>query len=115
MKTLIIVLVLSAIFIAGVFYKVFGPFVKRTSNEKVILDEGVIYKAKVITLVDTGGRQERHPEVTLNLEMLPQSGIPFEVEITTYVSVYQLSKLVPGSIITLKYDPRYPDSAVIMK
>ncbi|KAG1651249.1 Secreted effector protein PipB2 [Nymphon striatum] len=97
----------------SVFYKVFGPFVKRNSNEKVILDEGTIYQAKVLTLVDTGGRQERHPEVTLTLEMRPQQGTPFEVEITTYVSVYQLSKLVPGSIITLKYDPKFPDSAVI--
>lgn len=115
MKTLIVVLVLSAIFVAGVFYKVFGPFVKRTSNENVILDKGTIYKAKVITLVDTGGRQERHPEVTLTLEMLPESGSPFELKITTYVSVYQLSKLVPGSIISLKYDPKYPNSAVILK
>ena len=115
MKTLIIVLVVSAIFVAGVFYKVFGPFVKRTSNEKVILDEGITSQAKVISFIDTGGRQEHHPELTLKLEILPESGKSFEIEITTYVSVYMLTNLIPGAIITVKYDPKYPSSAVIIK
>lgn len=115
MKILLIVLTLSVIFVAGVLYKVFGPSVKRNTNEKIILKGGVTSQARVISIMDTGGRQERHPEMNFKLEVSPESGKSFEIEVTTFVSVYQLANLVPGSIVTVKYDPKYPNSAVLLK
>ena len=116
MKTLIVVAVLTVIFVLGVRYKIFGPSVKRSINEKKLNDVvEKVSKAKVISMMDTGERQERNPQLKLKLEIMPELRESFEVEVVTFVSLYQLSNFVPGSILSVKYDPKFPRSVVILK
>lgn len=115
MKTLLIVVIFTTIFVVALLYKVWGPPVQHTVNENRVAKTGVIARARVISMMDAGRRQERHPELRLELEIFPESGQSFRIKTTTFVSVYQLGQLIPGSDISVKYDPDQPLSVVILK
>ena len=112
---LLSLIVLTLIFVAILLFKTLGPSLKRNNDEKIISKNGQVHLAKVISMMDTGKRQERHPEIRFKLEIRPVKEDFYEVEVTTFVSVYQVSNLVPDSIIRVQYDPKFPNSVVILK
>ena len=115
MKELLIILLGTVVFVGVLLYKVLGPPVKVTDREKSISKSGIQATARVISMRDTGRRQERHPELHFKLELLRPGSDPLPVEVTSVVSVYQLADVVPGSLIKVTYDPDDPQSVVILK
>lgn len=96
-------------------YKTLGFSVQRNEKEKLVLKGGVVAQARVVSMMDAGRRQDRHPEMTFELEVFPASSSSYFVKITTFVSIYQLSKLIPGAMISVKLDSNDPTAVIIIK
>ncbi len=86
----------------------FIPDIIRHYRSQRILKEGISATAVVKEAKDTGTRYFGKPKVRLTLEVKPESGESYQAEIITIVSHNTLSKLQPGAVIHVKYDPKQP-------
>ncbi len=85
------------------------PMFLSQSADQDLLKSGVVANARVLELSKTGvNRGPSTPLVRLKLEVQPPQGegSPFQVELEIGVSVVDLPKVQPGSVVAVRYDPR---------
>ena len=112
---MVLVFLISILLVVVMVYRIIGLPVRYTPHEKEILRHAVVAQAKIISIEYTGKKQKLHPEITFQLDVFTASGEPYKTESTTFVSVYKLSKFIPDSIISVKYDPKNKKTVVIEK
>jgi hypothetical protein len=95
---------LIILLVVGLLSYMFIPEILRYFREKKILKTGVQAVAVVLEIIDTGNRFNKNPQVRLKIEVRPEHQPPFQAEVTTVVSVVELSKFQPGNIVAVKYD-----------
>lgn len=94
------------------------PMFLSKARDQDLLASGVAARARVLELSDTGvSRGPSTPLVRLKLEVQPPpgEGAAFQVEFETGVSVVELPKLQPGSVVSVRYDPRDRAKVVIVR
>lgn len=94
---------------------IIGPGIVQSMKTQRILKEGVSATAVIKAVTDTGNRYNKNPEVRLTLEVTPASGAPFQAEVTTVISVIDVPKYQPGTLLNVKYDPKQPTQVVLVK
>lgn len=98
--TCLITLVLLGV--AGFFiYRIF----KNMSGNSAVLKSGVLAPAVIIGASDTGVTMNESPQVRLTLQVTPADRPPFQAVATTFVGRLQIGMIVPGTSVTVRYDP----------
>ena len=92
------VLVITAVVMWSVFRTVSPPKIKN----------GVTAPARVLEVQDTGVSVNDNPQVKLMVEVIPQSGSPFQAEVKTLVSRLNAALVQPGITAEVIYDPLNP-------
>ena len=106
LATIIVLVVVSIL--ALITVAAFAPDVMRHFKTQHILKQGIAATAVIKAVTDTGNRYNNNPQIKLTLEVTPKDGKPYLAELITVVSVVDLSRLQPGAIINIKYDPEQP-------
>jgi len=117
MLSLIIITVLIIAFVGFVFYKVFGPPLPNPAEEAQLLSTGVEAQARIVGIVEGGVFDNKYKaqNMTYKIEFTLQDGRPYTTNMTAFLKSIDLAKLVPGSIITVKYDSQNPDNVVLVQ
>jgi hypothetical protein len=113
-QMLLLGVVLVGLLVAAAFLL---PMLLSQSKNKDLLESGAIANARVLELSKTGiSRGPNTPLVRLKLEVQPSQGQgpPFQVELEMGVSVVDLPKLQPGSVVAVRYDPRDHGNVLIV-
>lgn len=96
--------IMAVIFITifgGVFWMFFRPMMQ--SNK--LLKTGVPATATITRIWDTGVTINNDPEIGVELQVTPQTGMPFVAQAKKVVSRLEVSYFQPGMTCTVKYDP----------
>ena len=72
------------------------------------IKNGVTAPARVLEVQDTGVSVNDNPQVKLMVEVIPQSGSPFQAEVKTLVSRLNAALVQPGITAEVIYDPLNP-------
>jgi hypothetical protein len=89
---------------------------KSMKTSSVVKSDEAAAVARVIEIVDTGGRYNRNPVVKLKLEVTPPGAHPYRVDVKTVISVVDVPAFQPGCVIRVKYKKdNLSDVAVIGK
>lgn len=106
LATIIVIAVVSVLVLGTV--AALGPDVLRHFKNQGVLKEGIPATAVIKDLKDTGNRYNNNPQVVMTLEVTPKDGKPYTAQLITVVSVVDLARLQPGSVVNVKYDPKQP-------
>ena len=88
--------------VAGFFlYRMF----KNMNQNSALVKTGVSAPAVIINAEDTGTTMNDSPQVRLTLQITPANRPPFQAVTTTFVGRLQVGMIVPGSSVTVRYDP----------
>lgn len=91
-----------------------GPFLLHSWRRKEILAHGVIAKARVLDVTDTGNRYNWQPELAIKLEVLPSGQPPFLATVHQIASAPGFAPVAIGGLITVKYDTGDPNEVAII-
>lgn len=87
------------------FFKIFFP--QQIRN-------GIDTTAKVLKVWDTGVSINDNPQVGLQLEIVPESRIPYQAEAKTVVSRLNATLVQPGITAQVRYDPLKPERVQVL-
>lgn len=87
---------------------------KNRKNVAVIGDDETVASARVIEIFDTGDRYNHNPVVTLKLEVIPTSALPYQAEIKTVISVVDVPSFQAGCVLRVKYKKNNPADVVVI-
>jgi hypothetical protein len=103
METAIIVLVLAILFVAVQVIRKRKPSAKVGSKRQVL--EGEVAKAIVLAIEQTGLFMNHRPQVKMQMQVIPDRGRNFVVEIKEIVSYVELATIRTGSTVLVKFNP----------
>src|SRR5688500_14392682 len=106
METAIIVLVLAILFVAVQVIRKRKPG-DRLSSKKQVLD-GEVAKARVLAIEQTGLFLNHRPQVKMQMQVIPDRGRNFVVEIREIMSYVELATIRTGSTVLVKFNPSNP-------
>ncbi|MBI2894751.1 MAG: hypothetical protein HYY06_14445 [Deltaproteobacteria bacterium] len=87
---------------------------KNRAQRQALLQSGAPGQAKILAIGQTGMYINNNPQVQLALEVTPQvGGAPFQVTIKGVVPMIALSRVQPGSVVPVRYDPANPMNLAI--
>lgn len=87
------------------FFRIFFP--RQIKN-------GIDTTAKVLRVWDTGVTINDNPQVGLELEILPESRVPYTAEVKTVVSRLTVAQVQPGITARVRYDPLKPERVQVL-
>jgi len=108
-----IFIVLAIIFQFVILAFIFSIIRKSQLNKEKLLKTGESAKARILSVSDTGVTINNKPRIALQLEVTPETGLPFNVKIHTLISRFQPVIYQPGMVLQVKYDPNNLDNVVI--
>lgn len=103
METAIIVLVLAIMFVAAQVIRKKKPSRKISSKRQV--NDGEVAKAIVLAIEQTGLFMNHRPQVKMQMQVIPDRGRNFVVEIKEIVSYVELATIRMGSTVLVKFNP----------
>jgi hypothetical protein len=113
METAIIVLVLAILFVAVQVVR------KRKPSDKVIVKkqvlDGEVAKAIVLAIEQTGLFLNHRPQVKMQMQVIPDRGRNFVVEIKEIMSYVELATIRTGSTVLVKFNPSNPKEIELLK
>jgi hypothetical protein len=87
-------------------------YLNQADMQQRIMATGVPAKATVRTIADTGTLINFNPVVDLQLDVTPQTGQPFQVQLRTPVSKIAIPRV--GDTINVKYNPQNTQEMAIV-
>lgn len=78
------------------------------------IKNGIDTTAKVLKVWDTGVTINDNPQVGLQLEIVPESRVPYTAEAKTIVSRLEVTKVQPGITARVRYDPLKPERVQVL-
>jgi hypothetical protein len=113
MEAAIIVLVLAILFVAVQVIRKRKPG-GRLSSKKQVLD-GEVAKAIVLAIEQTGLFLNHRPQVKMQMQVIPDRGRNFVVEIREIMSYVELATIRTGSTVLVKFNPSNPKEIELLK
>lgn len=103
---------ISAAVIFVIWKRVVAPLLGQQGEQKRLLSIGVQSAARVLHVEQTGmtlemGGMQSH-RLRLMLQVMPAGMPPYQAETVAMVSILAFSRVQPGCIVTVRYDPRDP-------
>ena len=81
-------------------------------DTSALMQTGLPAKAEVVSIEDTGKTLNFNPVVKMNLKVVPQNGIPFEIITETVVSRIAIPRA--GDEINVKYNPEKTSQILVL-
>ena len=72
------------------------------------LDQGTMAEAAIVSITDTRDRVDDNPRLVFHLEVRPEYGTPFPLQVEKTVPFILLPQFQPGKVFTINYDPQDP-------
>lgn len=96
------------------WFVMFKPMVERNR----LLETGESAEATVIAIAENGssmtvGGAIPKAGMTIQVEVRPKDKTPYRANLNTYVSMFELAKYQPGSIVQVKFDSKNPQKVAI--
>ncbi len=110
-------LLLAELLAAAAFIAMLGGFIgsilARSLENAGLRRLGQYATAQVLDYRYTGERDNRDPVVRIKLQVLPPGGEPFEAVAEDVLSMLDMSSLVSGSMVPVRYDPATKEVALV--
>ena len=112
-----IVPVVIGVFVLFTVFRVLKPMLKGQADTRRLLQTGTPAPGRVLqvqptgTSVTVGGH--RQPEVFLLVEIHPPGAQPYQAQIRTLISEFQIPQVQPGAQVEVRYDPRDPTKVAL--
>lgn len=113
LETAIILIMLAILFTVGQFYRKRRSFAGLLSRRHSLT--GVEAKAVILTLEETGVFMNHHPLIKLQMQVLPERGRNFVVEIREVLSYMDLADMRTGSTVRVKFNPENVKDTTLVK
>ena len=113
MESAIVVVLLAILFVAGHLLRKKARLCKLARKNNHFL--GVEAKASVLSVEQTGLFLDRNPQVRLQVQVMPERGRNFVVEIKEIISLADLQLIKPGSTVIVKYKPGNNNEIILVK
>jgi hypothetical protein len=111
LESVLLVVILAIIFTAAQFYRKRD---KGQAGRTPGLSE-VEARAVILTVEETGVYMNHHPLIKLQMQVLPDRGRNFVVEIREVVSYMDLAEFRTGTTVRVKYNPENVRAATLLK
>lgn len=85
-----------------------GPIVWNYFKDRALDARGVVTRAVIEALEDTGSRVNANPVIRLRLKVMPDQAPAYAAETKLALSAVQLTRLPPGTEVQVKVDPKDP-------
>lgn len=109
-----IFIALTIIFPVVILVFVFSLIRRSRKNIENLVKTGMHANAKILSVRDTGVTVNGNPRIALQLEVTPQTGPAYTVQIHTLISRIQPVLYQPGMILQVRYDPNNLKSVTIL-
>ena len=90
---------------------------KGGAQNRKLLQTGVPAPAKILAIAPTGTTVtvggHRQPQVALTLEVQPSGGQPYQAQLVTLISEFQIPQIQPGTMCQVRVDPSNPNSMAL--
>jgi hypothetical protein len=96
--------IMAVIFI-GVFGGVYWAFFRPMQQQGKLLQSGVPASGVITRIWDTGVTINNNPEIGIEVQVTPSTGMPFTAKAKSVISRLQTSYYQPGMACTVRYDP----------
>jgi hypothetical protein len=84
---------------------IWGSIFARARHSRSILAHGIPAEAKILKLSETGTTINDRPLVRFLLEVHPADRPAFQVETEKVISILDIPRIQPGTIVPVRYDP----------
>ncbi len=109
--------VIAGVFVLLTVWKVVGGLLRRQAQDRRLLQTGAQASAQVMSLQPTGASVSygghRQPQVALMLTVHPAGGRPYQTQLVTYISEFQIPQIQPGATLQVRYDRANPGLVAI--
>ena len=78
---------------------------KKVGPDKMVLEQGISAKAKIISVQQTNMLVNYQPQAILLLEVYPPNGEPYQATTKTVISMVNIPQYQPGTEISVKIHP----------
>ena len=95
---------LTIIFPFAILAFIFSLIRRSRLNKEKLLKTGEPAKAKILSVSETGVYINNKPRIAIELEVKPQTGLPFNAKIYAVISFLQPLLYQPGVILNVRYD-----------
>jgi hypothetical protein len=85
-----------------------GFIQKKVGPDRMVLEQGIPAKAKIIHVQQTGVLVNYSPQVVFQLEVHPPNGVPYEATTKAVIPMVNIPQYQPGTEISVKIDPTNP-------
>ena len=113
METAIVVVLLAILFVAGQLLRKKARLGKLARNKTQFLGEEA--RAVVLSVEQTGLFLDRNPQVILQVQVMPDKGRNFVVEIKEIFSLADLQLIRPGCTVRVKYKPGSNQDIILVR
>lgn len=113
METAIIVLVLAILFVSVQLVRKKKPSGRLSHRQQAL--HGEVAKAIVLGIEQTGLFLNHRPQVKMQMQVIPDRGRNFVVEIKEIVSYVELATIRTGSTVLVKFNPSNPKEIELLK
>jgi hypothetical protein len=91
----------------------FGPAYLRHRQEARVRAEGLPATGRILRLEDTGSRRNSMPIVDIHLEVTADGRPPWQASIRRVMSVVEVTTVIPGTVLQVRYDPARPELVAV--
>ena len=103
----------TLLFTGAIIFFVYRTVYGKINQSNKLLTTGVPAQARVMQLADTGVRLNDNPQVKLVLEVHPMGQSPYQVEVSSFISMIKLAQVQPGQMVNVRYDPADPSKVAL--
>jgi hypothetical protein len=90
-------------------------FIRKTvGQDRSVLQNGIPARAKILNVRQTGVMLNNQPQVALQLEVHPPSGMPYQAQVKAVIALVSIPQFQPGIEVPVKIHPMDPDRVVLV-
>jgi hypothetical protein len=104
---------IMAIVFIGIFGGVWWSFIRPMSQSSKLLKIGISAPGVITRIWDTGVTINNDPEIGLEVQVTPSTGMPFTAQAKKLISRLDTASYQPGMACTVKYDPNNTSKVAI--
>jgi hypothetical protein len=110
----LVVIVLSMVLPLGILFVIWKVMAKNAAMERELLATGAPASARIVSVGETGMYINNQPQVKIVLEVAPADGPTFAATVNKVVSLLQIPRIQPGTVVEVRYDRANPSRLALV-